>query len=106
MTFEFLSLKDNVHPDEWQMRLDLAACDRLVALYGWSDLVFSHISAKLPHSVASDAHLINSYGLMFDGITASSLVKVDMQCKKLHDNPFPVNSAGFVIGSAVLAAAP
>ncbi len=108
MAFEIPSLKDSVHPDEWQLRLDLAACYRLVALYGWSDLVFTHISAKLPHSVAGDAHqfLINPYGLMFDEITASSLVKVDMQCNKLHDSPFPVNPAGFVIHSAVHEARP
>ena len=92
------------HPDEWALRVDLAACYRLVALYGWSDLVFTHISAKLPASVAGEAHqfLINPYGLMFDEITASSLVKVDMQCQKLDtDNPHPVNPAGFVIHSAV-----
>jgi ribulose-5-phosphate 4-epimerase/fuculose-1-phosphate aldolase len=108
MTFDIPSLKDSVHPDEWQLRLDLAACYRLVALYGWSDLVFTHISAKLPHSVAGASHqfLINPYGLMFDEITASSLVKVDMQCNKLHDSPFPVNPAGFVIHSAVHDARP
>ncbi len=108
MAFEIPSLKDSVHPDEWQLRLDLAACYRLVALYGWSDLVFTHISAKLPHSVAGDEHLflINPYGLMFDEITASSLVKVDMQCNKLHDTPYPVNPAGFVIHSAVHEARP
>lgn len=97
------SVKDRVHADEWQLRCDLAACYRLVALYGWSDLVFTHISAKLPHSVAGEVHqfLINPYGLMFDEITASSLVKVDMACNKLDDNPFPVNPAGFVIHSAI-----
>lgn len=100
------SMKELVSAEEWQLRCDLAACYRLVALYGWSDLVFTHITAKLPPSVAGDAHqfLINPYGLMFDEITASSLVKVDMQCNKLHDSPFPVNPAGFVIHSAVHAA--
>ncbi len=97
------SLKELVSAEEWQLRCDLAACYRLVALYGWSDLVFTHISAKLPESVSGPEHqfLINPYGLMFDEITASSLVKVDMQCNKLHDSPFPVNPAGFVIHSAV-----
>ena len=97
------SLQASVSPEEWQLRCDLAACYRLVALYGWSDLVFTHISAKLPESVSGPEHqfLINPYGLMFDEITASSLVKVDMQCNKLHDSPFPVNPAGFVIHSAV-----
>ncbi|MFM9879845.1 MAG: class II aldolase/adducin family protein [Burkholderiaceae bacterium] len=97
------SLKEVVSAEEWQLRCDLAACYRLVALYGWSDLVFTHISAKLPESVCGGEHqfLINPYGLMFDEITASSLVKVDMQCNKLLDSPFPVNPAGFVIHSAV-----
>src|SRR5450830_406938 len=101
------SLKDQVSAEEWQLRVDLAVCYRLVALYGWSDLVFTHISAKLPESVSgAGAHqfLINPYGLMFDEITASSLVKVDEQCNKVIDTPFPVNPAGFVIHSAVHAA--
>ena len=74
------SLKDVVDAEEWQLRCDLAACYRLVALYGWSDLVFTHISARLPVSVSGEGQhhfLINPYGLMFDEITASSLVKVD-----------------------------
>jgi ribulose-5-phosphate 4-epimerase/fuculose-1-phosphate aldolase len=97
------SLKNTVTAEEWQLRCDLAACYRLVALYGWSDLVFTHISAKLPASVSGDAHhfLINPYGLMFDEITASSLVKVDDKCNKVIDSAFPVNPAGFVIHSAV-----
>ena len=99
---------DTMHPDEWQLRVDLAACYRLVALYGWSDLVFTHISAKLPTSVTGgeEQFLINPYGLMFDEITASSLVKVDMACNKLDDRPHPVNPAGFVIHSAVHAVRP
>ncbi|ABE42036.1 class II aldolase/adducin family protein [Polaromonas sp. JS666] len=103
------SLKKTVSAEEWQLRCDLAACYRLVALYGWSDLVFTHISAKLPEEVAGPgAHhfLINPYGLMFDEITASSLVKVDGQCNKVIDSPFPVNPAGFVIHSAVHDARP
>ena len=97
-----------MHADEWALRVDLAACYRLVALYGWSDLVFTHISAKLPSSVTGgeDQFLINPYGLMFDEITASSLVKVDMACNKLDDSPHPVNPAGFVIHSAVHAVRP
>ena len=98
------SLKELVSAEEWQLRCDLAACYRLVAHYGWSDLVFTHISAKLPEEVAgAGAHhfLINPYGLMFDEITASSLVKVDENGRKVIDSPFPVNPAGFVIHSAV-----
>ncbi len=107
-TVEIPSLQHAVSPQEWALRCDLAACYRLVALYGWSDLVFTHISAKLPASVAGEAHqfLINPYGMMFDEITASSLVKVDMECRKLHDSPFSVNPAGFVIHSAVHEARP
>ena len=92
-------IQNMVSAEEWQLRVDLAACYRLVALYGWSDLVFTHISARIP---GPEHHfLINPYGLMFDEITASSLVKVDMQCNKLIDSPYPVNPAGFVIHSAV-----
>ena len=103
-----MSQPENMHPDEWALRVDLAACYRLVALYGWSDLVFTHISAKLPASVSGPEaqFLINPYGLMFDEITASSLVKVDMACNKLSDSPHPVNPAGFVIHSAVHSARP
>ncbi|MBI5925301.1 MAG: class II aldolase/adducin family protein [Aquabacterium sp.] len=93
------SLKDKVSPEEWQLRVDLAAAYRLVALYGWSDLVFTHISARIPGP--EHAFLINPYGLMFDEITASSLVKVDQNCNKLSDSPFFVNPAGFTIHSAV-----
>ena len=93
------SLKDMVSAEEWQLRCDLAACYRLVAAYGWSDLVFTHVSARIP---GPEHHfLINPYGLMFDEITASSLVKVDQDCRKLSDSPFPVNPAGFVIHSAI-----
>ena len=93
------SLKEVVSAEEWQLRVDLAAAYRLVALYGWSDLVFTHISARVP---GPEHHfLINPYGLMFDEITASSLVKVDQQCNKLHETPFPVNPAGFTIHSCI-----
>ncbi|MGA8514043.1 MAG: class II aldolase/adducin family protein [Burkholderiaceae bacterium] len=92
-------MQSQVSPEEWAIRCDLAACYRLVAMYGWSDLVFTHISTKLP---GPEHHfLINPYGLMFDEITASSLVKVDKDCNKVIDSPYPVNPAGFVIHSAV-----
>jgi ribulose-5-phosphate 4-epimerase/fuculose-1-phosphate aldolase len=93
------SLREVVSAEEWQLRVDLAACYRLVAMYGWSDLVFTHVSARLP---GPEHHfLINPYGLMFDEITASSLVKVDQNCQKLIDSPFPVNPAGFTIHSCI-----
>ena len=95
-------LQQRVSAEEWQLRVDLAACYRLVALYGWSDLVFTHITARVP---GPEHHfLINPYGLMFDEITASSLIKVDQDCNKVIDSPYPVNPAGFVIHSAVHAA--
>jgi ribulose-5-phosphate 4-epimerase/fuculose-1-phosphate aldolase len=96
---EIASLKQVVSAEEWQLRVDLAAAYRLVALYGWSDLVFTHISARIP---GPEHHfLINPYGMMFDEITASSLVKVDKHCNKVIDSPFPVNPAGFVIHSCI-----
>ena len=99
MNMNIASVKEVVSAEEWQLRIDLAACYRLVALYGWSDLVFTHITAR----VAGPEHhfLINPYGLMFDEITASSLVKIDSSCNKIIESPFPVNRAGFVIHSAV-----
>lgn len=93
------SLQDRVSPAEWQMRVDLAACYRLVAGYGWSDLVFTHITARLPGP--GHEFLINPYGMMFDEITASSLVRIDLHGNKLDDSPFPVNPAGFTIHSAI-----
>ena len=93
------SLEGQVSPEEWQLRCDLAAAYRLVALHGWSDLVFTHISARVP---GPEHHfLINPYGMLFEEITASSLIKVDAACNKLSESPFPVNPAGFVIHSAV-----
>ncbi len=95
-------VKASVSPEEWQTRVDLAACYRAVAMMGWDDLVFTHITAKIP----GDGHnfLINPYGLMFEEITASSLVKIDLHGNKLDGNPHPINPAGFVIHSAVHAA--
>lgn len=96
------SLVDQVSPAEWQIRCDLAACYRLVALHGWDDLIFTHISARIP---GPEHHfLTNPYGMMFEEITASSLVKVDLAGNKIGESPFPVNRAGFVIHSAVHAA--
>ena len=93
------SLKEVVSAEEWQLRVDLAAAYRLVAAYGMSDLVFTHVSARIPGP--QHQFLINPYGMLFDEITASSLVKVDQACNKLSDSPFPVNPAGFTIHSAI-----
>jgi ribulose-5-phosphate 4-epimerase/fuculose-1-phosphate aldolase len=95
-------VKDAVTAEEWQTRVDLAAAYRLVAHFGWSDLVFTHISARVPGE--EGAFLINPYGFLFDEITASSLVKIDYAGNKIGaglDNPHPVNPAGFTIHSAV-----
>ena len=93
------SLREVVSEEEWKVRVDLAACYRLVAMYGMSDLVYTHVTARVP---GPEHHfLINPYGLMFDEITASSLIKVDSQCSKVIDSPFPVNPAGFVIHSCI-----
>lgn len=96
------SRQGRVSPEEWQTRVDLAAAYRLVALFKWDDLVFTHISARVPGR--DNEFLINPYGLMFDEITASSLVRIDSAGNKLDDSPFPVNPAGFTIHSAVHAA--
>jgi len=99
-----MSVREQVSDAEWQTRVDLAACYRIVAMHGWDDLVFTHISARVPDS---DEHfLINPYGLLFEEITASSLVKVDHAGEKVLDSPHPVNPAGFVIHSAVHDARP
>ena len=102
-TLQVPSLQGKVSAVEWQTRVDLAACYRLVAEYGWDDLVFTHITAKIPD--VENQFLINPYGMMFDEISASSLVKIDGAGNKLDtDNPFPINPAGFVIHSAIHAA--
>jgi ribulose-5-phosphate 4-epimerase/fuculose-1-phosphate aldolase len=95
------SLKDHVSPEEWQARVDLAAAYRLVALFGWDDLIFTHISMKIP---GTEHFLINPYGLMFEEVTASSLVKIDLQGDKLAPSPFGINPAGFTIHSCIHAA--
>ncbi len=95
-------VKSRVSEVEWQLRVDLAACYRLVAHYGWDDLIFTHISARLP---GPEHHfLINPYGMTFDEITASSLVKIDLEGKKLHETLYDINPAGFTIHSAIHAA--
>ncbi len=101
-TLDIPSLQQQVSPEEWQLRCDLAACYRLVAAYGWTDLVFTHISARLPGT--DHAFLINPYGLLFEEVTASSLVAIDQHGQPLRESPFRVNRAGFVIHSAIHAA--
>ena len=91
--------RNNCSEEEWQARVDLAATYRLIAHYGWDDLIYTHISARIP---GPDHHfLINPYGMMFEEITASSLVKVDLEGNAQHASDFSVNAAGFTIHSAM-----
>jgi len=97
-----MSVKEQVSIEEWQLRVDLAAAYRLVAHYGWDDLIFTHLSARVP---GPEHHfLINPYGMMFDEITASSLVKINLQGEIVAPSPYFINPAGFTIHSAVHAA--
>jgi ribulose-5-phosphate 4-epimerase/fuculose-1-phosphate aldolase len=93
------SVRDKVSPEEWQTRVDLAACYRLVDHYGMSDLTGTHISARVPGE--EGAFLINPYGLFFEEITASSLIKLDLDGNILSETEYPVNAAGYTIHSAV-----
>jgi len=98
------SLRDKVTPAEWQARINLAACYRLVALYGMSDMIANHISARVPGE--EGAFLINPYGLLYEEITASSLIKIDVKGNVLFkpdfgDLNYGVNRAGFVIHGAI-----
>ena len=93
------SIRDLVSEEEWRLRVDLAACYRIIAMFGWDDLVFTHISARVPGD--EDHFLINSYGMLFEEMTASSLVKVDLDGNKVIDSPSLVNPAGFTIHSAI-----
>src|SRR5437899_4912425 len=96
------TIRDQVSQEEWQARVDLAAAYRLVALYGWDDLIFTHISARVP---GPEHHfLLNAYGMMFDEVTASSLVKIDLEGNKVTESLHFINPAGFTIHSAVHAA--
>ncbi|MEK7266938.1 MAG: class II aldolase/adducin family protein [Pseudomonadota bacterium] len=95
------SLKGAVSAEEWRLRCELAATYRLVALYGWDDMIFTHISVRLPAEDGEARFLLNPYGLFFDEITASSLIKVDMQGNSVQQTPYFTNPAGFTIHSAL-----
>src|SRR5262245_51220813 len=93
------SLRQRMTADEWPARGDLAAAHRLVAHYGWTHLITTHISLRVPRT--EDQFLINPYGFLYEQITASSLVKIDVDGNILDDSPYEVNRAGFVIHSAI-----
>ena len=102
MSPSIASVHAGVSEAEWEQRVQLAACYRLVARFGWDDLIFTHISARVP---GPEHHfLINPYGWLFEEITASSLVKVDLEGRKRMDSPYDINPAGFTIHSAIHAA--
>jgi ribulose-5-phosphate 4-epimerase/fuculose-1-phosphate aldolase len=95
-------VRERVTPEEWEQRVALAAAYRLVAHFRWDDLIFTHLSSRVP---GPDHHfLLNPYGMTFDEITASNLVKVDLCGRKVMDSPYEINPAGFTIHSAIHAA--
>ena len=97
------AVQQQISPEEWALRQDLAACYRLFVKYGWTDLIFTHLSARVPGS--TDQYLINPYGLLFQEITASNLIKVDFSGRVLSGD-HPYNEAGHAIHSAALKARP
>ena len=92
-----------MHPDEWKARVELAACYRVFAMLGWTEMIYNHITVRVPESVCGDArqYLINPFGLHYTEVKASNLMRIDTQGNKLDDSPWPVNPAGFLIHSAI-----
>src|SRR5918998_393678 len=97
-----------IHPDEWATRVELAACYRVFAMLGWTEMIYNHITLRLPDSVTGGQKqfLINPFGLHYSEVTASNLLKIDLEGRKLDDNPWPVNPAGFTVHSAIHDAIP
>lgn len=101
--------QEDFHPEEWQARVELAACYRIFDMLGWPEMIYNHITVRLPASVTGQAKqfLINPFGLHYSEVTASNLVKIDTQGNKLDAaNPYPVNPAGFTVHSAIHQHAP
>jgi ribulose-5-phosphate 4-epimerase/fuculose-1-phosphate aldolase len=94
---------NGMHPDEWQARVQLAACYRVFDMLGWTEMIYNHITVRLPQSVSGGQKqfLINPFGLHYSEVTASNLLKIDLKGNKLDDNPWPVNPAGFTVHSAI-----
>ena len=97
------SLQGQVHPDEWAMRVELAACYRVFAMLGWTEMIYNHITVRLPASVSGSEKqfLINPFGLHYSEVTASNLVKINAQGHVLDGSKFPVNPAGFTVHAAI-----
>lgn len=95
--------KPGMHPDEWKTRLELAACYRIFAMLGWTEMIYNHITLRLPDSVTGGhkQFLINPFGLHYSEVTASNLLKIDLQGNKLDDSPWLVNPAGFTVHGAI-----
>lgn len=93
---------DTMSPQEWQARIDLAACYRLIHHFGWTDLIYNHVTVNVPSQPG--VFLINPFGLSYDEVTASSLVKIDLDGNVLSETPYRINRAGFIIHSAIHAA--
>jgi ribulose-5-phosphate 4-epimerase/fuculose-1-phosphate aldolase len=96
--------QNDFHPDEWRIRLELAACYRIFDMLGWTEMIYNHITVRLPGSVSGDQKqfLINPFGLHYSEVTASNLLKIDTEGNKLDAaNPHPVNPAGFTVHSAI-----
>ena len=96
-------LKPAMHPDEWKARVQLAACYRIFDMLGWTEMIYNHITVRLPDSVTGGEKqfLINPFGLHYTEVTASNLLKIDVQGRKLDDSPWPVNPAGFTIHGTI-----
>jgi ribulose-5-phosphate 4-epimerase/fuculose-1-phosphate aldolase len=95
--------KPGIHPDEWKARVELAACYRVFAMLGWTEMIYNHITVRLPDSVTGGQKqfLINPFGLHYSEVTASNLVKIDLQGQVLDGSPYPVNPAGFTVHAAL-----
>ncbi|MDP1741048.1 MAG: class II aldolase/adducin family protein [Polaromonas sp.] len=95
--------KPGIHPDEWKARVELAACYRVFAMLGWTEMIYNHITVRLPDSSTKGQKqfLINPFGLHYSEVTASNLLKIDLKGNKLDDNTWPVNPAGFTVHAAL-----
>ena len=98
-----IPMADRCHPDEWAARVELAACYRVFAMLGWTEMIYNHITVRLPDSVSGNEKqfLINPFGLHYSEVTASNLVKIDLEGKVLDGSSHPVNPAGFVVHAAI-----
>src|SRR5438552_680919 len=97
------STRATMHPDEWQARVQLAACYRIFDMLGWTEMIYNHITVRVPTSVSEDERqfLINPFGLHYSEVTAANLVKLDSRGRILDGSPYPVNPAGFTVHAAI-----